>query len=206
MDSFTSEKSYLDMEDNELVLLAKEGDEAAIDFLYKRYAPIVRNKTRNPLNGFIDCEDLFQEGMIAIFDAMDTFNAEIGCPFKIYALTLVEHRIINVLKTLNLKRRVPQNLIISLSQNITDEEVSPLQEFLCDEKTPNPECKYIEDENSRIICELAKEKLSKLEYNVFCLFIEKISYEEIAFKLGIDKKAVDNAVQRIRIKMLREIL
>ena len=194
------------MEDNELVLLAKEGDEAAIDFLYKRYAPIVRNKTRNSLNGFIDREDLFQEGMIAIFDAMDTFNAEIGCPFKAYALTLVENRVINVLKTLSLKRCVPQNLIISLSQNITDEEIGPLQEFLCDEKNPSPEYKYIEDESTRLICGLAKEKLSKLEHKVFCLFIEKRSYEEIAFELGIDKKSVDNAVQRIRIKMLREII
>ena len=46
-----------------------------------------------------------------------------------------------------------------------------------------------------------KSVLSKLETEVLVYYLEGLSYQEIAEKLGKDTKAVDNAVQRIKKKL-----
>jgi len=49
-----------------------------------------------------------------------------------------------------------------------------------------------------------KKYLSKLEIRVLDLYLDGISYQEIAQRISKDAKAVDNAVQRIRRKLARD--
>ena len=57
----------------------------------------------------------------------------------------------------------------------------------------------IEDRNARI-----KKELSKLEQQVLKLYLQGLSYEEIAEQLGKTEKSIDNALQRIRGKLSKK--
>jgi len=101
----------------------------------------------------------------------------------------------------------------------TDWETESLSAFLCDqlermglEKPLLALCEYLArlvDEDGYLQQEdldslLAhwRERLTPLEYSVLLLRLSECSYSEIARRLAVSKKAVDNAVQRLRRKLI----
>lgn len=193
--------SYQIKEDAELVQLANSGDKLALSALVRRYEPFIKRRYKKMLSGYIDGDDLVQEGLIGLYDAIKTFNSDVGCKFIYYAKKCVANRIINVVKKQQCKKYIPDKLIMSLEGSDDNDGIVCLAELLCDETNQDPEVSYIEKESLEILRELIREKLSDMEYEVFMLFKEKLSYQEIARRLDISEKAVDNAIQRIRNKI-----
>lgn len=79
-----------------------------------------------------------------------------------------------------------------------------LEERLSTSREEDPEKlliarEQIEDRNARI-----KKELSKLEQQVLKLYLQGLSYEEIAEQLGKTEKSIDNALQRIRGKLSKK--
>ena len=79
-----------------------------------------------------------------------------------------------------------------------------LEERLSTSREEDPEKlliarEQIEDRNARI-----KKELSKLEQQVLKLYLQGLSYDEIAEQLGKTEKSIDNALQRIRGKLSRK--
>ena len=58
-----------------------------------------------------------------------------------------------------------------------------------------------EREALRLLQQQLRRRLTDLEYQVLLARLSDRSYEQIAAQLGVSKKAVDNAVQRLRRKM-----
>ena len=67
----------------------------------------------------------------------------------------------------------------------------------------NPEEIVIGEENARNIKRRLYSRLSKMEMQVLSLFLKGLTYQEIAGKLGKSPKAIDNALQRIKTKLLK---
>ena len=72
---------------------------------------------------------------------------------------------------------------------------------ISDSNQTNPETLIIEQESSRLLARLIRDRLSELEMKVLRLYLHGNSYTEIAKRLSTSTKSVDNALQRIRKKL-----
>jgi RNA polymerase sporulation-specific sigma factor len=149
-----------------------------------------RKKAAMYNNGDIHRDDLFQEGMIAFITAVNTYDPKKNASFRTYAAACINNRIISVLRSRNAQKNIPQDMM----QNIDDGE--EVQDFSAD-----PQNIYSAQEDDARFEDLLSEKLTDFERRVLTLRAEKLSYEEIAERLGTNPKAVDNALQRIRRKL-----
>lgn len=158
--------------------------------LISRITPLAGAKAAMYNNGDIHRDDLFQEGMIAFITAVNTYDPQKNASFRTYAAACINNRIISVLRSRNSQKNIPQDMM----RNIDDGE--DFQDFSAD-----PQNIYSAQEDDARFENLLSEKLTDFERSVLALRAEKLSYEEIAERLGTNSKAVDNALQRIRRKL-----
>lgn len=179
------------MSDNLLVFKAKSGDSVALTDLIKKYSGLVYSKSRSfSQSGVIDSDDLYQEGMIGLLSAVYSFDDTRDTKFSTYASTVVERKMLSVLRSINSKKNLPQSLSVPFED---EKDLLAL--------TPTPEESLIINEEIDTVNEFVKNNLSKTEQKVFKLNLRGMSYREIAEILECDEKSVDNALQRIRKKI-----
>ena len=176
--------------DEQLCSMAASGDDSAMAELISRITPLAGAKAAMYNNGDIHRDDLFQEGMIAFITAVNTYDPKKNASLRTYAAACINNRIISVLRSRNAQKNIPQDMM----QNIDDGE--EVQDFSAD-----PQNIYSAQEDDARFEDLLSEKLTDFERSVLTLRAEKLSYEEIAERLGTNPKAVDNALQRIRRKL-----
>jgi RNA polymerase sporulation-specific sigma factor len=151
----------------------------------------------------LELSDLIQEGMLGFSDAIYNFQNDKETIFYTYAKTCVEIKILSqVISTTRLKRRI-LNESISIEASEEYEGVN-INQFLKDERE-NPETLLISDEYINELVKKAEDVLTSFELAVFELKINNFEYKEIAEILDKDIKSIDNALQRIKVKM-RNIL
>lgn len=194
---------YKDYNDNELLWYVAEKNEAALDILYKKYEPFIINFAKKMFEyckySGLEMNDLVQEGMLGLNDAITKFNDQKNVTFYTFAKTCIERKIIScVVSTRRLKHRI-LNESISYETDLKDD--GGTLEYLLRDNKHNPESMLLHTENEKKIIELTKESLTDFEQQVFELKISNFSYKEIAEILDKDKKSIDNALQRIKTKM-----
>ena len=104
------------MEEIEIVQLitkARNNDEQAIEELFKCFKPKVIAISRGYFLIGADFDDLIQEGMIAIFNAITTYKPKVA--FKTYVYTCVKNKMLTLVKQYNAQKNKPLNNYISLS-------------------------------------------------------------------------------------------
>ena len=192
--------NYSDLNDYELIYYINENDEEANNIIIKKYEPMIisivnRMMKSCPYLG-LEKSDMIQEGMIGLNHAIGYFNEQKDITFYTYAKTCVERRLISVI--VSAQRQKHKNLNESISFDTEDE--GTLEFFLKDEST-NPEKIIMSEEASKDIIDCVKSKLTDFENQVFDLMINYFNYKEIAQMLDKEPKQVDNAIQRIKIKV-----
>ena len=192
--------NYKELNDYELLNLVKDNEEAT-NILFSKYKPLIVMSAKklyneNTLKGY-DLNDLIQEGMIGFSMAISTFNENKNVLFYTYAKKCIESKILNCLARDNRKKH--QILNTSISMDVTKTDEPALIEFIGDNEN-NPENIIIDRENYQISIKKLEQKLTEFESQVLNLKINGFNYAEIASILDIDKKKVDNALQRIRQK------
>lgn len=186
------------MNDNELLKLAKLGDEKALVELYERYKRIVLliAKKYYLIDGNND--DIVQEGMFGFIKAINTFD-ENKCDFVPYLKMLVEQQILNAIKKSQSKKNIPLNDRVTLtSQGELDMDDAIVS---IPSNTLSPELEVLNEEKSRDLSDLISSKLSKFEQEVLQLYLEGFKYDDIIKKLNVSYKSVDNALHRIKLKL-----
>ena len=187
------------LSDEKLVALAQIKDENAIDELFDRYKYIASAVAHSYFLNGGDSEDLLQEGLFAVFKAITSFNAKSS--FKTYVYTCVKNRIFNVIKSSNRYKNLPLNNYLSLSGNIDNENDADKTEIIVD-KHFGPEEIYINAEAENELKSTINKVLSKFEYDILVYYLKGYSYREISEKVQKKEKSIDNAIQRIRKKIL----
>ena len=81
----TVQKAQRELEDLQLVLKARNGNEAALDVLMHRYAGFVRLKASSYFLAGGDGDDLVQEGMIGLYQAVRDFRPDKETSFRSFA-------------------------------------------------------------------------------------------------------------------------
>ena len=199
---------YYNLTDEQVVSLIKEGDEKALSYLLEKYKNLVNVKVGKYFIIGAEKEDIIQEGMIGLFKAIKSFNEEKQNSFKTFANICIERQLITAIKSSNRQKHMPLNSYLSLNTSAYDNNEDDSVELI---DTFNS--KMIEDPLETVMkkeyyteIETAVNKnLSKFEKQVLDRFIKGESYVTIAQKLDSPVKSVDNAIQRIRKKAIKNM-
>jgi RNA polymerase sporulation-specific sigma factor len=210
----TAQRTQRELQDLQLVLRARNGDEAALDQLMRRYTGFVRLKASSYFLAGGDSEDLIQEGLIGLYKAVRDFRTDKETSFRSFAELCVTRQIITAIKTATRFKHQPLNQYVSFSHTPAGQDTDgecTLGDALPGSAVEEPSLVVISTEELQSLVFTLGTGLSKLESEVLRLYLEGSSYEEMAVELGCDTKTIDNALQRVKRKILthqqsREVL
>lgn len=185
------------LSDEELVLLAQKDNKNAMSFIIEKYKSVVKAVSRSYFLVGGDDEDLFQEGLIGLFNAIVSYNGKSS--FKSYVYVCVKNNIVSVIRKYNNQKNLPMLNYVSLTGHANME--SDKTDIVIDERISDPETEYINRESSEELKQKISNTLSNLENNILALYLQGFSYAEIALKTNKQVKSIDNAIQRIRKKV-----
>ncbi|MEF9970679.1 MAG: sigma-70 family RNA polymerase sigma factor [Oscillospiraceae bacterium] len=195
---------YSRLSDNDLLSRVNSGDKNAEEQLALRYTRLVKICSRPYFLVGGDGEDLIQEGMFGLLSAIREYNASLNVTFKTYAEVCVKRRIYSAIKMASRKKHEPLNDMVSFDDVLSDE--SRTEAALSDGAFRRiPEEQVLARESVDEIIQTYSRCLSKFEVSILELFLHGLSYSEIAENCGRSEKSVDNAVQRIRRKLARNL-
>ena len=164
---------YEEMTDEEIALLARDGDDAAQEFLLNKYKNFVRSKARSYFLIGADHEDIVQEGMIGLFKAIRDFRPDKLSSFRAFAELCVTRQIITAIKTATRQKHIPLNSYVSLNRPIYDEESDrTLMDVLSEVQMAGPEELLISQEDYSSVENRISEVLSDLEMEVLTSYLE----------------------------------
>ena len=187
------------LSDQELQRLASLGDRQAEETLVERYMQNVRACARPFFLAGGDSEDLIQEGMFGLLSAIRQYDPANGAAFRTFAEHCIRNRLLSAVRSASRLKHFPLNDGLSLEQLSEDTSLpfAAIPEFF----QPSPEELVLARESKEELYSAFRDRLSGLEKKVLDLYLDGLSYQDIANRLGKDGKAVDNAVQRSRRKM-----
>ncbi len=194
------------MLDEALVASAKDGDDHASEYLINKYRNFVRVKAKAYFLIGADREDIIQEGMIGLYKAIRDFRADKLSSFRAFAELCITRQIITAIKTATRQKHIPLNSYISLNKPIYDEDSDrTLLDVISSIKVSDPEELVINQEASATMRERIRKNLSELECRVLTAYLEGKSYQEMANELNRHVKSIDNALQRVKRKLERNL-
>ena len=164
----------------------------AQEILLERYARLVRVYARRFFLLGGDYEDLVQEGMIGLLNAIRQYQPDAGT-FSNYAAVCIRSRLISAVRAASAKKHAPLNESVSISDFVRD-TVRP------DAVSDNPEDVFIDRELYSDVLSQLFLRLSPLERRILTAYLEGLSCGEIAEDLHRPLKSVGNALQRIKLK------
>ena len=205
---FFSINEYSKMTDEEIIKEIRNGDKQALSYLMNKYKEIVNLKVGKYFMVGAEKEDIVQEGLIGLFKAIKTFNAEKNNTFKTFANMCIERQLITAIKSSNRQKHMPLNSYLSLNMSAYDNEEENGAELMdtFDSKTiEDPLETIINKEYYSEIEKSIDKTLSQFEKQVLDRYMKGESYVTIAKRLDSPVKSVDNAIQRIRKKAMKNL-
>ncbi|MBQ6387531.1 MAG: sigma-70 family RNA polymerase sigma factor [Ruminococcus sp.] len=183
--------SYSTLSDDTLAEFSAQGDDRAFNELALRYLGKIGFIARKYSARGYDHTDFVQEGLLGLFRAACTYRPGSGGSFGSYAMLVAERRFISIIRRQNAQRAVPDTAIVNLDtleSGFADTARTPEEELMLSEQL------------NQLYARL-RQTLSKREFAVLGLYIDGLAYQQIAARMGISSKAVDNALQRVRRKV-----
>ena len=175
--------------DISIIEKARLGDENAISQLTGEFSSVIRGISRSYFIYGGDSDDLYQIGLIAFYDAIKRFDSTKNGDFVRFAKVCIHSRIIDAIKEANRKKHSPLNTAVGF------DKVDAVS-------SDDPEKLFLTREQLFAVYSAIDVKLSDYEKRVLNLYIDGLSYKEIAASVGKSVKSVDNAISRIRDKLV----
>lgn len=202
-----SSVKYEGMQDIDIVEIARNGDSLALDYLINKYRKFVIAKSMPYFLVGAEREDIIQEGMIGLFQAIRDYDEGKLTPFIYFVEMCIKRQIITAIKTATRKKHIPLNSYISLNKSFYQEESHrTLFETIEGREIEDPMEVFINEEEFEKMQKKMAAMLSELEFTVLKTYLQGKSYEEISWEIGRDEKCIDNALQRIKRKFGRDLL
>ncbi len=200
-------KNLEQLTDEELIKEIKENDnDKALEFLMDKYKSFVfaRAKSYYMVGG--EKQDIVQEGLIGLFKAIKNFNNDKQTSFRAFADLCIRRQIVSAIKTSTRQKHIPLNNCISLNSAFEDENgEKSLSDVLENEIAPDPSDTIVNKETFLNIKSKITSILSQFEQEVLDYHLCGYTYTQIASSLKVEPKSVDNAIQRIKKKMEKNI-
>ena len=204
---YSVDKNYDSMTDEELIALIKSDDKYALDFIIEKYKSLVNMKVGKYFIIGAEKEDIVQEGMIGLFKAIQSFNDTKQNSFKTFANMCIERQLITAIKTSNRQKHMPLNSYLSLNSSAYEDEDDTSMLDIFDSHTSEvPLDTITKKEYYKRIEDAIDQNLSDFEKKVLAKFVKGESYVNIAQELDTPVKSIDNAIQRIRKKAIKNLV
>ena len=186
---------YSEYNDYELVAMAREGSEDAINIIYQKYKPLIINKSKDAIyianHHGLEISDIMQEGYIALEEAIQNFSENDNASFYTFAMLCIDRNIINFVR----KNTISRNRLLNDASPIDDY----IERNMIDES--NLEFSFIYRDTEEKIIDKIRKNLTDFEGKVFDYKIDGYSFEEIANTLNKDLKSIYNTFHRIKSKI-----
>ena len=151
-----------------------------------------------------DSEDLTQEGMVGLIKAVREYDAEKAASFRTFAEVCIRNRLYSVLRAAARDKHSPLNQSVPLDPPFFDS--NSYTSGTNDLAQGNPETFLIDREHTAALLAGVRKQLSEFEAKILGYYLDGLSCREIAGLVGKPPKSVDNAVQRIRRKVARQLI
>ncbi len=168
---------------------AKNGDEIALGKLIKEFSSIISGISKSYFLYGGDIEDLYQIGLIGFYDAIQKFDFTKNDNFTKFAKICIHSKIIDAIKEANRKKHSPLNTAVGIDNVSITSSIDPEKRFIVREQLLS-------------VYSAIDVRLSDYEKKVLNLYIDGLSYKDIATRIGTTPKSVDNAISRIRNKLV----
>ena len=201
----TEISSFDILEDEALCALAFAGDTRAEEALVLRHNRLVRICARPLFLAGGDSEDLIQEGMMGLLSAIRGFDSQREASFRTYAEVCIKNRLFTAIKIATRDKHAPLNYYVSFETPFFDGNSDQYTYSRPHQQLDNPETLLIDREEVSERMESLKGRLSSFEAEVLGLYLDGLSYDQIADQVSKSPKSVDNAVQRIRRKVAQHL-
>lgn len=179
------------------VALRAKTDEDAFRALLDKFHSFIRLVTRDVLPLYYDTSDEVEQVMrIELWNAVQTFNVSFGLPFKVFAVHCLRRRLKSWMRT----HFYTGKSVFNWSNVRMDDSSRPLTAAESS-LVSDPDDYLCREELYATLRRFIQSALTQLERNVFILWYAEDSYDEISSKLGLDKKAIDNALARAKKKL-----
>ncbi len=189
--------------DEALCALAAAGNREAEEVLVTRYNRLVRTCARPFFLIGGDSEDLTQEGMVGLIKAVREYDAAKEASFRTFAEICIRSRLYSVLRAAARDKHSPLNQSVPLDTPFLDSNSYTSGTSHLAQR--NPEDFLIDREHTAALLAGVRKQLSEFEAEILGYYLDGLSCREIAETVGKAPKSVDNAVQRIRRKVARQL-
>ena len=181
------------MNDYELIYLIQEQNEVAEKLLYQKYAYLINSLLNKKIFYIrqlnIDYKDIYNACLYSFNNAIKKYDANANASFKTFASNVIQNSIKNYLYDYNRKNI---NLLdiydVLVNSYLSDTSLDPLNIIRKNEQ------------NIELYQKILK-VLSPFEAKVYNLLTKGFSYQQIAQVLNKTPKQIDNAIQRMKIKI-----
>lgn len=192
---------YTSMSDEELVALAVKGDHLAEECLILRFKGLVYERTRFYFLPGAEKDDLLQEGMLGLCEAIYAFDMKKCASFSAFAAICISREVLSAVKSYNRQKHLALNSSISLDAPMDGTEDYSLMGLIEDKAAPDMETHVIVKEEIQNLERTLNDILTPQEKQVFLYYMEGKSYQDIAEVMKKTVKSVNNTMQRIRKKL-----
>ncbi|NJP40042.1 sigma-70 family RNA polymerase sigma factor [Oscillospiraceae bacterium HV4-5-C5C] len=196
----TNQKDLTTAADDKLIDLARAGDVDATECLLKRYLPLVTYTAQHYFLPGGDRDDLIQEGMLGLLQAIHTFASDRSVPFASWAKLQVRQAIFRTIRRANSFQAQMNNSALNLD---CINEMPTRQGFIESDNWQGLTIEVEPDPNSEQWLESFVLSLTALEQAVLKAYLSDLSYRQIGSALDLSRSQVANALSRVR-KKLRE--
>ena len=206
---FFSVDKFDEMTDEQIVLEVQKGDKQALSYLMNKYKELVNIKVSKYFMVGAERDDIVQEGLIGLFKAIKMFKKDKNNSFKSFANMCIERQLITAIKSSTRQKHMPLNSYLSLNASAYDNEEEngiELINTLDNKMVEDPLETVMKKEYYKQIESSIEKSLSTFEKQVLDGYVKGYSYVTIAKKLDSPVKSVDNAIQRIRKKAIKNML
>lgn len=193
------------LSDEQLVRLAQADDQVALEFLIRKYMGVVKGKKHSYFIMGAEDDDVVQEGTIGLLKAIRGYHANREASFASFAELCINRQILSAIKAANRKKHAPLNTSVSLHRPIETESNQALEDIISSGDVIDPEAMVILEELIDHINRNEDKLFSSLELKVWSRYMQGKSYSNIALELGKSSKAIYNAMERAKKKILASL-
>ena len=192
-----------ELNDNELIYMIRQRKEKAFAFLVNKYQVEIRRWLRHILRTYPryqDQEDFYQIALLKLHESIDDYKAD-QSSFHNYYFKVLKHTTVDMIRSMNTYSRRQDKYMVSLDMHIQEGETNyRLMDMIVDE-IPAEEDEQEEHIKENVL--YTQKRLNPLEVDILSLRTLGYSYDQIAEKLNISKKKVDNTLCKIRKRKKR---
>lgn len=199
---------YDEINDQELITMVHESSDEAKDILFRKYQYVINIEMKKYMRiakvlGY-DYHDLYQDALVGFSDALNSYRDDKNCSLASFITLCVDRKLQVAIKKAGRMKNQLLNESLSL-EYIYSSYTAPLKDLLSDNMQNDPLENIVKEEQKEELVNSIKKSLSDNEYEVYCLMVNGLKYDEIATLLDKDLKQVDNAMQRIKNKVKKII-